>query len=106
MISIRTATCAKKGLFADFDLSLFCDVAADGSPFLSLHSISIADRYIGSVYRMMAVLPWQVQLAGEPEPKTVGEDFQQAVDRLIRWDESHRKEVDDYFAKIPMYRGR
>jgi hypothetical protein len=99
---IRTLFNPVQGVFGNFNPNHFCSSAADGSPYLSMHTLYEYKRdrlWVGHIFRDFPGEDWQIQLRGSDEVRGAWSNFEIAHAQLLQWaqekklaDEQLRKE--------------
>jgi hypothetical protein len=82
---IRTLTNPDRGIFRPFDRAHFCSTAADGSPYLSSHTLMGGELWIGHIFRDFPDEDWQISLRGTDEIRGAWSSFETAQRHLLQW---------------------
>jgi hypothetical protein len=84
-VLVMTFSDTTRGLTVPFDPNLYCEVDANGKPFMSKHSVSQGGELIGSIFRLYPDMPWQYQYRMGDKAKTAKFDFDKALKLLLEW---------------------
>jgi len=99
MIHLRTLTNPELGSFKAFDPNHFCEVASDGSPFNSSHTLHTNDCWLGHIFRGFPDELWQCHLSGEDKVRGAWGRVDIALMHLWEWHKEAIVESNAYWIK-------
>lgn len=93
-MEIRTLEDPDRGIFRPFDRTYFCSTAADGTPYLSSHTLYEREDafWVGTIFRNFPDDDWQIQLRGMDEVRGAWSSFETAQRHLLQWNRDRQLE--------------